>query len=1008
MRYLFPFLLLVSLFATTTTANASNKPILQIDPGGHQAVINDIVFTQDGKQLVPASDDKVIRVWDIESGKTVRTIRGQVGEGSEGKIFAMALSPNGRWLAVGGWMRDDEIRLYDFESGELVSLLKGHTNVVNTLAFSPDSRLLISGDGSDYSPTAILWKIPPTPPAKISPVYKLHGHTGHIYAVAFTPDSRRVVTGSLDHTLRLWDVTSGDLIHEMQGHDDKVRSVAVSSTTGVIASGSWDHTIRLWDGNTGKFIRQLADQQANASSLAFSSDGKYLLSGVGSQGANYYCHIWSIPDGKEIVTYKKHDNIVLATAISPDGQWAVTGGGNKREIHIWNLRTGELKQKLTGVGNTIWAVGFSDDGKRIGWGKTWEQHNPAKGYGTPEYSLTLPTHDQLLGRPQTIQNLSNFRRAQDAWGDWSLRTRSGRTGYDAVLEIYKNENIQAQIERGSTDGYRHRSYTFTPDGKTVIGSASHGVLTAYTRTGEKLGDFVGHTGDVFAVAVSPDGTKLVSGAADQTVRLWDITTRELLLTIFHGNNDEWVAWTPEGFYAASPNGGQMVIYHINKGAENAAEAYTLDQVGESFYRPDLVAAKVLGGRLNRDKIAAALAKIGDIETLVAGGAPPEIHNLRIVQNQPGSREVTVEFEVRERNGGIGAIDFRVNGQPREIPKRRGLKVVGEPGTIHSYSAKVTLPDGENKFSIAVRNAQNQLLSKRTTQQVSVDDPANKLRKPSLYALVIGISDYEDHAFKLDFAADDAWAIKKALEKHSEPLFEQVRVHILPDEMATKTNIQQTFGVLAKKAQPEDVFVLYLAGHGMAAETKNGDYYFIPQEALFTGEKALLRASLSADELVELLRPIQAKKSLLLLDSCSADTFGKTLTKLAYNTRTSAGDKAAIDRLMRATGITVLAATKDKQQAVEESETQGSGKGHGIFTSALLEGIKGNADGFTEDGAGARNGRITTNELWEYVKDRVPAITEKRFAYKQIPMRESRDSGFAISCARGYEKTGCAR
>src|SRR5580704_1985470 len=113
-----------------SAARGDDKPILMLDTGGHQALINGIAFTADGKYLVSAGDDTVVRVWDWRAGKTVRTIRGQVGPGREGKIFAMALSPDGRWLAVGGRIREPglvpvPIRLYDFATGELKALLKG-------------------------------------------------------------------------------------------------------------------------------------------------------------------------------------------------------------------------------------------------------------------------------------------------------------------------------------------------------------------------------------------------------------------------------------------------------------------------------------------------------------------------------------------------------------------------------------------------------------------------------------------------------------------------------------------------------------------------------------------------------------------------------------------------------------------------------------------------------------------------------------------------------------------
>ncbi|MBP9101072.1 MAG: hypothetical protein KBF68_06790 [Nitrosomonas sp.] len=92
--------------ADATQTVPDGQPILQIDSGGHMAVIRDIFFTHDGNTLISASDDKTVRVWDIASGKTTRILHGQIGLGDEGKIHAAALSPDNRWLALGGWLND--------------------------------------------------------------------------------------------------------------------------------------------------------------------------------------------------------------------------------------------------------------------------------------------------------------------------------------------------------------------------------------------------------------------------------------------------------------------------------------------------------------------------------------------------------------------------------------------------------------------------------------------------------------------------------------------------------------------------------------------------------------------------------------------------------------------------------------------------------------------------------------------------------------------------------------
>src|SRR5262249_50213820 len=105
----------------------AGNPVLMLDTGGHMALIRSGLFTRDGTQIVSASDDKVIRVWDWRAGKTARTIRGEIGPARDGTIYAMTLSPDGRWLASGGWFDKDgattpccgDIRLYDFASGRL-------------------------------------------------------------------------------------------------------------------------------------------------------------------------------------------------------------------------------------------------------------------------------------------------------------------------------------------------------------------------------------------------------------------------------------------------------------------------------------------------------------------------------------------------------------------------------------------------------------------------------------------------------------------------------------------------------------------------------------------------------------------------------------------------------------------------------------------------------------------------------------------------------------------------
>jgi WD40 repeat protein len=127
-------------------------------------LIKDIVVTQEG-DIISASEDKTIRVWDSATGKEKRKILGQIGAGDEGKIFAIALSPNEEFLTVGGFLAEGHgvndnlvgtIRIYNYQSGKLLKVLKSHTDVVYDLAFSSDGKYLISGS-SDR--TAKIWRV---------------------------------------------------------------------------------------------------------------------------------------------------------------------------------------------------------------------------------------------------------------------------------------------------------------------------------------------------------------------------------------------------------------------------------------------------------------------------------------------------------------------------------------------------------------------------------------------------------------------------------------------------------------------------------------------------------------------------------------------------------------------------------------------------------------------------------------------------------------------------------
>jgi WD40 repeat protein len=932
-------------------------PILQLDTGGHMAKIQSVAFTPDGRLLVSASDDKVIRVWDWQKGKTVRTMRGQSGPGPAGKIHAMAISPDGRLLAAAGWSDAanatvpccGDIRLYDFASGEIVALLRGHKSVVNVLNFSPDGSKLVSGSGlGDLS--AIVWDVPGR-----RLMHRLVGHKADLYGAIFTPDGERAVTGSDDATLRLWRVSDGSLIKEMKGHAKDIdRALTVRATDGIIASGDATGEIRLWDGRTGDFLRIFANQGGPVGQLRFSRDGTRLLSTCRYRGCLQKQFLWDMATGKQLFVYTKHDNIVLAANMSPDGELVATGGGSNTAVHVWDLKTGATRHILAGTGAPGWAAGFSKDGRRLGWGHQWGRDNPAQGYGSIRFALTLPASGVSLGRPEKVSEeaaAADFLQARPAHGGNVLAHRKGGTyGYDALLDMSRDGQTQVSIERGPTDGYQHRSYTFTPDGAAIVSGGGNGNLTAYDLKGKVRRKFIGHEGDVWAVTPSPDGRMLVSGSADQTVRLWNLETGELIVTLFHGSDGEWVMWTPQGYYTGSPGSDKLVGWQINRGLDKTADFVGAEQLRQHLNRPDIVEKAIVLASAE----AAVRAAPGTSFTLADLLARP-VPRFRIASPASGSAErrgrSLVRIEIQSTPDPVKAIRVQVNG--RQVEEKTAAIDSGGFGAGEQL-LDVPLGRGRNDVRVTLTNATGE---KAETIVLTHEGEGALDKRGTLYLLAIGVDKYPGlgancgslgtSSCDLNYPGADARAIADAVEKRLGPAHDGVVKRVLVNGAGregepTAANILDAIDLL-KLAKETDTIVFFIAGHGF---NDGPNYRFLPTNAELAGGSLRGSTVVSWHALQEAVETAKGRR-ILFVDTChSGNAYNQRLGNAAYHANIIAYTAARFD-----------------QEAIEDPRL-----GHGLFTYAVVEGLRG-------AGELAARRQLSTRELGDYVIRRVDQLAK---------------------------------
>jgi WD40 repeat protein/predicted Ser/Thr protein kinase len=467
------------------TASRKRTAIL----AGHKAQIWALTFNQAGTRLASADDEGVVYVWDAATGVRIAPCLGHAS-----KVLSVAFRPDGARLVTTS--ADGTVRQWDPATGQPVEPpFDHHSGEVLSAAYSPDGEWVASG-GADR--TVRLWRA-----AGREEIAVLHGHTGAVTEVAFAPDGRRLASMSQDrgflwagdNSVGVWEVDVRAGLPVLRGHRSYVYPVAFSPDGRWIASGSWDGTIRLWDADTGEWCKTLPQS-----------------------------------------------GFVRALAFSPDGTWLLGGGDFEGELLLWDVGTGQVRNRFRGVGKSVWSLAISPDGTRV-----------AVGNYNPEAGSTMSVMDVTTGQEVGAGEGIPFAFSPD--GKWL----AGRDASEKVVILWDARTLRPVLHCPGHKGTIN-AIAFHADGRRFVSAGSDRTVRLWdAATGRCLQVFEGHTDEVFAAAFHPDGQRIATAGRDRAIWLWDPASGHEVARLPGHTNYVWsLAFSPDGKTLVSGSGDTSV------------------------------------------------------------------------------------------------------------------------------------------------------------------------------------------------------------------------------------------------------------------------------------------------------------------------------------------------------------------------------------------------------------------------------------------------------------------
>ncbi len=963
-----------------------NQPKLLIQ-SYHSEYPTDLSFSDDGRLLVSTGIDETTRIWDVESGRLVRQFNFSVPH---------IVSNDGEYIC-GGLVTARVYRLKDGK--EMVNT--GSLNGLNCYSYNSNEKT-IAYVKEDAKNTILIYDIES---GKL--IYRLKAGDSNdgIESLRFSPDCKKISCCTEMGELFVWNAATGKLIKKITGYGIKEifyslegsHLLAVCENNKYITLDTKDWKIdyhvsipvEIDKEGIGDWKNRILCFSDNLASVLFEEKNSNLA----------IFSVWNLRDGKRIAI------LDLKLPLSKSGwgkAYFIEDDTKLLTIHptfssyafIWDINTGGLLDKIEVVDENIGfikpfrkeyiAVGAMD-----GTIKIWDIRK--------HKVVSAPVNKPIFGDFAKLSRGSYHYFVRDSISEdiylWNFS--KGKTTKLAAnlgtVNYFNNISVDSFVKSIFTSGSGKAVLYYEGAFLIFFVSDRNGIYSALLKLDLKNNQLLYLYNKLIRDIVSNYATfylhivygrpecerpkikapfflvsriitdryfaekKFIVRRHDPSyamfpLEIWDNLNKNHLISLLNFTDGNWIVYTPDGYFDCSPDAAKYVTWKVKD------KVYAFDQYWDEYYVPDLLYKVIHEEFIPGEKL--------DIPV------PPSVEILDPTDRiEVKGNNITITAHVTD-DVKVEEVVVAVNGRPINTTVRDAIEFTETTDKSVTFKATVPLNPGPNVIEVY---AYDDRKTRSWEEKVYVTSTGASEGASNLYVLAIGVSKYKDPSYDLNYAADDAKAIVDILKSQKDLIYKQVHTYLLTDDKATTKGILDTVSDIRKTITMNDVLVIFLAGHGV--KDKDYKFYFLTHDSDLSN---LGKTALVWGDFQKLLRDTPARNVIMMLDSCHSGFFTDPKSPFIN------ADKL-IGNMELKTGVIVISSSTGSEVSIEDQKW-----GHGAFTYAVIEALKGKAD-FIKDK------KVFVGEMNLYVPSRVKELTQDKQT-PSIPRLEN-FTDFAITVIR---------